>query len=71
MVEYEFPVMIEYDSEDDVYLADCPFLPGCYTDGETYEEALANIKDAMKLVIASRLAMGDAIPRPDLVKVAV
>ncbi|GAB4579559.1 MAG: hypothetical protein Fur0022_22970 [Anaerolineales bacterium] len=34
---YIFPVVIEYDSEDNVYLADCPTLPGCYTDGETYE----------------------------------
>ncbi len=71
MRKYEFPVSIEYDSEDGVYLADCPLLPGCYTDGETYEEALANIEDAIKLVIASRLAVGDPIPTPDLVTVAV
>jgi predicted RNase H-like HicB family nuclease len=69
MQEYVFPVVIEYDPEEDVYLADCPMLPGCYTDGKTYEEALANIQDAIKLVIESRLAVGDPVPQPKLVKV--
>jgi predicted RNase H-like HicB family nuclease len=69
MQEYVFPVVIEYDSEEDVYLADCPMLPGCYTDGKTYEEALANIQDAIKLVVESRLSVGDPVPQPELVKV--
>ena len=71
MKEYNWPVIIEYDPEDDVYLADCPLLPGCYTDGKTYEEALENIKDAIKLCIESRFAVGDPVPAPELVKVAV
>lgn len=69
--EYELPVVIEYDSEEDVYLADCPVLQGCYTDGQTYEEALTNIRDAMRLCIESRLAVGDPIPNMELIKVAV
>ena len=71
MREYQFPVVIEYDSEEDVYLADCPLLQGCYSDGKTYEEALENIKDAIQLCIESRLAVGDPIPSPELVKVVV
>lgn len=71
MQEYRFPVLIEYDPEEDVYLADCPLLPGCYTDGKTYEEAMANIRDAIKLVIESRLAVGDPVPMPELVSVMV
>lgn len=71
MKEYQFPVVIEYDPEEDVYLADCPLLQGCYTDGKTYEEALENIKDALRLCIESRLAVGDPIPTPELVKVAI
>lgn len=71
MKEYRFPVVIEYDPEEDVYLADCPLLPGCYTDGRTYEEAMANIQDAIKLVIESRLAVGDPVPVPELVSVTV
>ena len=71
MKVYNYPVIIEYDPEEDVYLADCPVLAGCYSDGKTYEEALANIKDAIKLCIESRLAVGDPVPEPELVTVAV
>ena len=69
--EYEYPVVIEYDVGEDVYLADCPLLPGCYTDGKTFEEALENIRDAIQLVIKSRQTVGDPIPIPATVKVAV
>ena len=61
MKEYQYPVVIEYDPEDDVYLADCPLIPGCYTDGKTYEEAVEKIKDAIRLCIESRLAVGDPV----------
>ncbi|MBI4672235.1 MAG: type II toxin-antitoxin system HicB family antitoxin [Chloroflexi bacterium] len=61
MNEYDFPVVIEYDAEEDVYLAECPVLPGCHTDGKTHEEALANIRDAIKLMVESRRAVGDSI----------
>ncbi len=71
MKEYQYPIVIEYDPEDDVYLADCPLIPGCYTDGKTYEEALENIKEAIHLCIESRLAVGDPIPLPELVKISV
>ena len=69
--EYEYPVVIEYDAEEDVYLADCPLLSGCYTDGKTFEEALENIRDAIRLVIESRLAVGDPVPIPAMVRVTV
>ena len=54
-----------------MYLADCPLLPGCYTDGKTFEEAVETIRDAIRLVIKSRLAVGDPVPIPTMVKVAV
>ena len=69
--EYEYPVIIEYDAEEDLYLADCSMLPGCYTDGKTFDEALENIRDAIRLVIESRMAAGDPIPIPARVMVAV
>ena len=71
MQSYEWPIVIEYDVEEDVFLADCPVLPGCYTDGKTYAEPLENIKDAIRLVIESRQSAGDPIPTPDYVKVLV
>lgn len=68
---YEYPAVIEYDAEEDVYLADCPLLPGCYTDGRTFEEALEDIRDAIRLVIESRLAVGDPVPIPTTIRVTV
>ena len=66
MRQHQFPVVIEYDSTEKVYLAECPMLPGCYTDGETYKEALANIRDAIQLVIESRQAVGDPVSIQDM-----
>ena len=71
MRQHQFPVVIEYDPTENVYLAECPMLPGCYTDGETYEEALVNIRDAIQLVVESRLAVGDPVPIQDYVTVTV
>jgi len=49
---FRFRVSIHRD-EDDVYIAECPALPGCVTDGETFEEALMMIKDAIRVYVAS------------------
>ena len=45
---FQFPVIIEKDS-DGFFVADCPDLAGCHTQGKTYEEALKRIEDAIKL----------------------
>ncbi len=58
---YKFTVVVEKD-EDGLYVASVPLLQGCYTQGETYEEALENIKDAIKLHIEARRALGEPIP---------
>jgi predicted RNase H-like HicB family nuclease len=61
MPDYKFTVVVERD-EDGLYVASVPLLQGCYTQGETYEEAMENIKDAIKLHIDARRALGEAIP---------
>ena len=71
MKDYQYPVVIEYDPDNDVYLADCPLIPGCYSDAETYEDAIENIKDVIKLCIESRRAVGDPGPLPGLVQIVV
>ncbi len=50
---YNYTVVIEKD-EDDKYLAICPALQGCYSEGTTKEEALEMIKDAIKKFHFSR-----------------
>ena len=44
------------------YVASVPFLPGCMTQGTTFEEAKENIKDAISGYIAVLREDGDAIP---------
>jgi len=46
------------------YLAEAPELPGCFTAGETPEEALELLRDAMALWFKSMLAHGEPIPEP-------
>jgi len=60
---YRFSVVIERD--EDGYYAFCPELQGCYTQGDTYEEALANIKDAIRLHVEDRLESGEEIPQAE------
>lgn len=45
---YQFPVFIEKD-EDGYFVADCSELQGCHTQGKTIEEAITNIRDAIRL----------------------
>lgn len=44
----KFPVFLEYDIEYEGFVADCPTLPGCMSQGKTKEEALKNIKEAIR-----------------------
>ena len=61
MPDYKFTVLVERD-EDGYYVASVPLIQGCHTQGETYDEALENIKDAIKLNIEARRALGEPVP---------
>lgn len=61
MPSYRYTVLVERD-EDGLYIASVPLLQGCYTQSETYEEAIANIKDAIRLHIDARRALGEPVP---------
>jgi len=45
-------VIVKEDKEDGGYNVSCPALPGCHSQGETVEEALENIKDAIEGCLA-------------------
>ena len=49
----EYPVVLEQDPEAGGYVVSCPTLQGCVSQGETEEEALENIKDAIKTYLES------------------
>jgi predicted RNase H-like HicB family nuclease len=59
-MHYRISVVIERDA--DGYYAFCPQLQGCFTQGETYEEVLANIQDVVRLHIEDRKERGESIP---------
>ncbi|HOF01741.1 MAG TPA: type II toxin-antitoxin system HicB family antitoxin [Spirochaetota bacterium] len=40
--------VIIYPGEDGYYVAECPSLPGCISQGKTKEEAISNIKEAIE-----------------------
>lgn len=60
--------MIEKDA--DGYFAFCPQLQGCYSQGDSYEEAMENIKDAIRLHVEDRVANGEDIPTLDYVSLS-
>ncbi len=53
-------MVIERD-EDGRFVAICPALQGCYTEGETEEEARQLIKDAIRLHVESRIVRDEPI----------
>lgn len=57
MKKYRFSVVIEKDAEG--YFALCPELQGCYTQGDSYEEALENIKDVIHLHLEDMIEAGE------------
>ncbi len=60
---FRFSVVIEKDR--DGYFAFSPELQGCYAQGDTYEEALESIRDAIRLHVEDRLETGEEIPQPE------
>ncbi len=56
----KFRVIIQPD-EDGVFVAECPTLPGCISQGKTRAEAMENIKDAIQGYLASVKKHGELI----------
>ena len=61
MTSYQFSIVVEQD-EDGVYISSCPVLQGCYSQGNTYKEAVENLKDAIHLHIEARREVGEPVP---------
>ena len=55
--------VIIFSGEDGYWVAECPSLPGCISQGMTKEEAVANIKEAIQGYVAALEA--DGIPVPE------
>lgn len=55
-------VIIRQDAEVGGYVAECVDIPGCLSEGETVEEALANIREAAEGCLLSMIEHGDPLP---------
>ena len=69
----KFRVTIEAD-EDGIFVAECPPLPGCVSQGKTRGEAMVNIRDVVQGYLESLKKHGEPIPGPiteELVEVPV
>ncbi|MCF8365009.1 MAG: type II toxin-antitoxin system HicB family antitoxin [Bacteroidales bacterium] len=55
--------VIIYPGEDNFWVAECPGLPGCISQGETKEKAIINIKEAINLYIET--LKEDNLPVPE------
>jgi predicted RNase H-like HicB family nuclease len=66
---YKFSVVVEKDR--DGYFAFCPELQGCYTQGDSYEEVMENIKDAIKLHVEDRIENGEEIQQSESVSLTL
>lgn len=64
----KFSVIIE--REDGWYIAECPALPGCVSQGRTLKEALKNIREAIELSLETRAAHKIA-PRPKVFEIEI
>ncbi|MGD9338336.1 MAG: type II toxin-antitoxin system HicB family antitoxin [Syntrophobacterales bacterium] len=69
----KYRIFIEQD-EDGIFVAECPTLPGCISQGKTRKEAVANIQDAIRGYLESLNKHSEPIPPPideEIVEVAL
>ena len=65
MRNYHFSIIVEKDENG--YFVFCSELQGCYTQGDTYEEALNNIRDAISLHLEDRIANKEGVSKTESV----
>lgn len=60
----DFKVFLEPDRTGG-YVVSCPSLPGCFSQGETLDEALENIKEAIELCVEEMIERKEKLPETD------
>jgi len=60
----KYEIIIYWSSEDQVYIAEVPELPGCMSDGKTYQEALSNVEVIIQEWIETAKELKRPIPQP-------
>lgn len=57
-----YTVVLEPDPQGGGYSVSVPALPGCFSQGETLDEALSNVREAIALYVESLIEDGDPVP---------
>jgi len=65
MNSLDFKVFLERDEDYGGYVVRCPSIQGCYSQGKTVEEALANIREAIELCLEDLESRGEPLPEPN------
>ncbi len=66
----KYEILIYWDEEDKIYVAEVPELAGCAAHGQTQKESLANVNEAIELWLETAREFGDEIPKPRQRKLA-
>ncbi len=66
MTDYSYTVIIELE-DDGGYHAFCPALRGCHAQGDSYEEAVAHIREAIEVYLESLKEHREPIPTENLI----
>lgn len=65
--KHVFQVIVEQD-ETGFFVAECPALKACYTQGKTYEEVVENIRDVIAICLQDFKGTGKQIPhQPEII----
>ncbi len=65
MNKHHFTVVLERDTEGGFH-AFCPALKGCHSEGDSVDEAVSNVREAIEVYLESLTARGEPIPVEDL-----
>ena len=58
-----YPVFLR-TGESGKFVAECPSIPGCMTQGDTLEDALENVREAIELCLEDMRERGEDLPAP-------
>jgi len=62
MIRYE--IILFWSDDDQAFIAEVPELPGCMSDGPTYQEALKNVEIVIGEWIETSRELGRSVPEP-------
>lgn len=60
----KYEIVIYWDDDDQIFVAEVPELPGCMAHGSTQMDAVQNVREAIDLWIETAREFGDEIPNP-------